>query len=87
MQTKAKQTRVIPMSPRLKALLLAMRQREKGAKIAGIARRTNRVFLFRGKSIDRFDRAFNTACGKAGVKGLDSRHQGDVCHEKNRRGF
>ena len=68
--TKAKQARLIPMSPRLKALLLAIRQREKSAKVASIAGRTNRVFLFRGKAIDRFDRAFKTACEKAGVKGL-----------------
>jgi integrase len=68
--TKAKQARVIPMSPRLKALLSAIRQREKGAKVASMIGRTNRVFLFRGKPIDRFDRAFKTACKKANIEGL-----------------
>ena len=68
--TKAKQARMIPMSPRLKALLLAIRQREKGGKVSSMTDRTNRVFLFRGKPIERFDRAFKTACDKAKVDGL-----------------
>ena len=65
--TKAKQARVVPISPRLKAVLLAIWQREKGGKVRRI---TERVFLFRGKPIDRFDRAFKTACEKASVEGL-----------------
>jgi integrase len=68
--TRAKQARVIPMSPRLKALLFAIRQREKGGKVSNMTGRTNRVFLFRGKPIERFDRAFKTACEKASVEGL-----------------
>ncbi|MGH7872601.1 MAG: site-specific integrase, partial [Candidatus Binatia bacterium] len=68
--TKSKSSRMIPMGPRLKELLLAIREREKGAKVKRLTGRTNRVFRFRGKAIDRFDRAFRTACGKAGVEGL-----------------
>lgn len=65
--TKTEQARVIPVSPRLKAVLLAIWQREKGGKVTRIS---DRVFLFRGKPIERFDRAFKTACRKAGVEGL-----------------
>ena len=65
--TKGKQARVVPMSPRLKAALLEIWQREKGGKVS---RMSDRVFLFRGKAIDRFDRAFNTACQNAGIEGL-----------------
>jgi integrase len=55
------------LRPRLKAMLLAIWQREKGGKVHRI---TERVFLFRGKPIERFDRAFKTACRNAGVEGL-----------------
>ena len=65
--TKTKQSRVIPISPRLKERLLTIWQREKGGKVRRI---TDRVFLFRGKPIERFDRAFKTACRNAGVEGL-----------------
>jgi integrase len=65
--TKTKQARLIPLSPRLKAALLAIWQREKGGKVSRI---TDRVFLFRGKPIERFDRSYKTACEKAGVNGL-----------------
>jgi len=50
-------------------LLITIRQREKGGKVSKIASRTNRVFLFRGKPVERFERAFNTACRKAEVEG------------------
>lgn len=65
--TKTKEARLIPISPRLKETLLAIWQREKGGKVARI---TDRVFLFRGRPIDRFDRSFATACEKAKIEGL-----------------
>jgi integrase len=68
--TKAKQARIVPMSPRLKAILLAIRQREKSGKVLSMTGHSNRVFLFRGKPFKRFDRAFKTACEKANVEEL-----------------
>ncbi|MBI3058896.1 MAG: site-specific integrase [Deltaproteobacteria bacterium] len=66
-KTKTGEGRQIPISPRLKTVLSEIWQREKGGKVVKI---TERVFLFRGRPIDRFDRAFKTACQKAGVEGL-----------------
>jgi integrase len=66
--TKAKQARIVPISPRLKASLLAIWQREKGGKISRI---TDRVFLFRGNlstastapSTRRVETLASKACG------------------------
>jgi integrase len=63
--TKSKYARVIPISPRLKDLLIGIWQREKAGKVR---RMSDRVFLYRGKPIDRFDKAFATACEKAEIE-------------------
>ena len=65
--TKTGEGRLIPISPRLKAMLKRIREREKVGKVVKL---TERVFLFKRKPLARFDRAFKTACKKSGIEGL-----------------
>ena len=65
--TKTGEGRLIPISPRLKAMLKRMLEREKVGKVVEL---TERVFLFKRKPFARFDRAFKTACKKVGIQGL-----------------
>jgi len=65
--TKEKKAKYIPLSPRLKELLNRIRKRDKEGTVI---RMTDHVFLFRGKPIKRFDRAYGTACDKSGITGL-----------------
>jgi len=65
--TKTQESRIVPISPRLKALLQLIWQRERAGKLSTL---TDRGFLFNGKPFNRFSRAFATACEKAKVQGL-----------------
>ena len=61
------------MSPRLKALLLAIRQREKGSKVAALTGGQTASFCFAASLLivlTDHSGPLRTACGKAGVEGL-----------------